>query len=171
MIIVNYVSNDLRKFVAGSGPTPAPFMLIGEAPGREEDETGLPFVGRSGKLLVSALMNAGIYREEVYITNTYKYRPPDNRKPTREEIESHSAFLHSELRLAEPKIIVLLGNTALEAFSGFKMTGVTKYRGTELGLYPPAKVFATFHPSAGLRSPTYKKLLYEDLQEIAKLLT
>src|SRR6476646_5430031 len=108
----------MTKLVQGYGPVPCDVMLIGEAPGAEEEQEGRPFVGKSGQLLQRALQDAGLSYEQVYITNVYKHRPPDNRTPTQEEIFEHWPMLVDELQAVQPKYILLMGATALFAFSG-----------------------------------------------------
>lgn len=153
--------------VYGSGPRPCDIMIIGEAPGADEDEYGLPFIGRSGKRLNSALEEAGLKRDECYVTNIYKLRPPNNRRPTPEEIQAHWPILYQELREVEPKYILLLGNTALETIT--RETGVSKFRGVNLMPALKIKVFATYHPSATFRSKVYRNAMFEDISDFANI--
>lgn len=160
------------KFVAGVGPVPSDIMLIGEAPGKNEDEQGIPFIGTAGKILNEALELADIPRDTVYITNIYKYRPPNNRKPTPEEITAHWPYLSVELAEVQPKYILLLGATALEAFTGH--TGISKWHGTRVmkhsaGFTFNKYVYATYHPAATIYNKTTKEAFVSDVKIFAKI--
>ncbi len=151
----------------GSGPTPADIMIVGEAPGFNEDAEGMPFIGASGQLLDSMLSAVGIRRQDCYVTNVAKCRPPDNDTPTRADIKlCVSAYMGEELNAVGPKFILLLGNSALQGVVG--KSGITKHRGS---VYEArgSKIFATFHPAAVLRNPRYKSLVEADLQRFARL--
>ncbi|KGG32295.1 Uracil-DNA glycosylase [Prochlorococcus marinus str. SS51] len=128
-------------------------MLIGEAPGAKEDETGIPFVGRSGKLLNILLENEGFdYEKDVFICNLLKSRPPNNRTPTRQEIQNHIPWLYQQIKLVDPLIIVLIGSSALRAILGIK-SKISDLRGTWHnwnGIY----AMPIFHPSYLLRNPS-----------------
>lgn len=150
----------------------APVMFIGEAPGKNEDETGTPFVGRAGQLLRKFLEEVGFSYEkgDFYIANTLKCRPPENRKPTREEKAACFNFLDEQIKLVNPKIIVLVGSTALESFCDDKKLTITKARG-KIFEKEGLKFFPIFHPSYLLRyhsleagSPRY--LFKKDLETI-----
>lgn len=132
--------------VPGCGPAPAEIMLVGEAPGREEDLTGKPFVGRAGRLLDAALQQAGLERSNVFITSVIKCRPPQNRKPKKKEIDQCSRYLQSQIEIVNPKIICLMGNTAAQAVLG--MQGIANLRGRIL----QNSYLVTFHPAAVLRN-------------------
>jgi uracil-DNA glycosylase family 4 len=152
----------MPNFVAGEGPKPCNGMILGEAPGAEEDRQGRPFVGASGALLEEALHNSGIGREQVYITNAYKYRPEDNRTPTEDEIAEHrEKYLWDELLDVDPKVMLLLGNVALWTVTGDK--GITSKRGewyygsavpdgATLAFANTFDVMPTWHPSYVLRN-------------------
>ncbi|MEM9205232.1 MAG: uracil-DNA glycosylase [Pseudomonadota bacterium] len=153
------------KLVFGDGNPKAKVMLIGEAPGRDEDLQGLPFVGRSGQLLDRMLAAIHKTREDVYITNILPWRPPGNRKPTPVEAEICAPFLARHVELVEPEIIVALGDTAARNLFALKI-GITKARGkwydVTIGKHA-ARGFATFHPAFLLRSPGQKRLVWQDL--------
>lgn len=151
----------------GTGPTPANIMIVGEAPGYNEDEQGEPFVGASGQYLDSILEAVGINRDECYVTNVAKCRPPENETPSRADIKMCvGAYLGEELAMVEPEFILLLGNSALQGVVG--KSGITKYRG-QVYEARGSKIFATFHPAAVLRNPRYKSLVEADLQRFARL--
>jgi uracil-DNA glycosylase len=156
-----------KNAVPGEGPLNAKIMFIGEAPGREEDKTGRPFIGRSGRLLTKLIEEkSGLKREKVFITSVIKHRPPDNRKPTREEIVACLPYLEEQIKFINPKIIILLGQTAFSAF--FLKQKLSDYRGKVAGLNR-RKFFITYHPSAGLRFQKMKKILEKDFRKIKNL--
>ena len=147
-------------------------MLIGEAPGAEEDRQGIPFVGPSGKLLERMLASIGLNRSEVYVTNTLYWRPPGNRTPTPEERNATLPFLLRQIELIGPKVLVLLGGPAAQSLLN-ETTGITRLRGRWIdfqtrdepsGLSIPA--LPTFHPAFLLRQPTQKKQAWQDLRAI-----
>jgi uracil-DNA glycosylase len=145
--------------VPGSGPSPAQIMLVGEAPGREEDLKGLPFVGRAGKLLDEALLQAGLERSEVFITSVVKCRPPENRKPKKEEINLCRPYLQAQMNLVHPRIVCLMGNTATQAVLG--MQGVTNLRGQ----IQQGRFLITYHPAAVLRNRNLMEEFVSDLKK------
>jgi uracil-DNA glycosylase family 4 len=157
---------------ADGGPH-AEVMLIGEAPGAEEDRLGRPFVGQSGKLLDKMLATIGLQRGSVYITNVIYWRPPGNRSPTQAEIAACQPFLERQIELLKPKIIVFLGGIAARGLLGVK-EGVTKLRGRRFvytatdGTRIPAMV--TFHPAFLLRQPGQKRLAWRDLLALRQVL-
>lgn len=164
-----------NKLVFSDGCYDAPVMFIGEAPGKNEDETGIPFIGRAGQLLRKFLFDVGFKSNDIYIANTIKCRPPENRKPTKEEKAACSKFLEKQIELINPKIIVLVGSTALESFVFDKKMTITKARGQifEIG---NRKFIPIFHPSYLLRyhsldegSPRY--LFKADLEMIKKIIS
>lgn len=144
-------------------------MLVGEAPGREEDLQGIPFVGRSGQLLNRILASIGLKRDDVYIANTIPWRPPGNRTPTPMETELCRPFIERQIELASPKIMVALGGPAMQVLTGVK-NGIIRTRGKWLshklqdGTAIP--VMPTFHPAYLLRTPSQKKLAWVDFLEI-----
>jgi uracil-DNA glycosylase len=155
----------LNLCFADGGPH-ADVMLIGEAPGAEEDRLGKPFVGQSGQLLDKMLATIGLHRASVYITNVIYWRPPGNRSPTQAEIAACQPFLERQIELLKPKIIVFLGGIAARGLLGVK-EGVTKLRGRRFvytaadGTRIPAMV--TFHPAFLLRQPGQKRMAWRDL--------
>lgn len=149
-----------KNTVSGEGDTNAKLFFVGESPGREEDLTGRPFIGRAGRLLTELLVSIKLKRENVFITSVLKCRPPNNRKPTAKEIEYCLPYLKKQIEIIKPKIIVLLGNTALQSLLGKEYT-VTKYHGKFIGNY-----FVTFHPAAGIRFKKYKNLLFNDFKKL-----
>jgi DNA polymerase len=144
--------------VPGSGPAPADIMLIGEAPGKEEDLTGKPFVGRAGRLLDGALVQAGLERSKVFITSVIKCRPPQNRKPKKTEIVRCRPYLQSQIEILHPKIICLMGNTAAQAVLGRQ--GIANLRGQVL----QDRYLVTFHPAAVLRNRNLMNDFVSDLK-------
>lgn len=161
------------KVVFGSGNPDADLMFVGEAPGAEEDRTGLPFVGRSGRLLDQLLAEIGITRAEVFIANVVKCRPPDNRDPARTEIEACKSYLERQVQLIEPRLVCTLGNFATKLLSG-DPAGITKVHGetkrAKLGA-SQVMIFPLFHPAAALRSPKYAAGLREDFARIPQLIS
>jgi uracil-DNA glycosylase family 4 len=161
--------------VFADGNPAARLMLIGEAPGAEEDRIGKPFVGRSGQLLDRMLAAIGIDRTSAYITNVLYWRPPGNRKPTPGEIAACLPFVQRHIVLVRPTVLVLCGGTAASTLLG-TAEGITKLRGRwfELaveGLDRPVKTIATYHPSYLLRSPERKREAWRDLLTIQEELT
>jgi DNA polymerase len=145
------LSRGRHQLVLGEGNPSATLMLIGEAPGRDEDFLGRPFVGWAGQLLSRILQEAGLRRDEVYITNVLKCRPPANRTPEPEEIITCVPFLLKQIRIIDPKVILLLGSIALKALLGSEKT-ISRMRGQEL-TYEGRVVIPTYHPAFVLRNP------------------
>ncbi len=143
--------------VPGEGPARADILLIGEAPGRDEDRAGRPFVGRAGSILDGCLKDAGIDRFRVFITNVVKCRPPENRRPKREEMEACRAYLESQIELLQPKVVILMGNAAARAV--LNAEGVAGLRGR----FFEDRFMVTFHPAAVLRNRNLKQALVSDL--------
>jgi len=160
------------KTVFGSGNADAELMFVGEAPGAEEDRQGLPFVGRAGQLLNELLVEIGLSREQVFIANVLKSRPPGNRDPQPLEIEACEPWLWEQVRLIEPRVVCTLGNFATKLLTG-SPTGITKVRGEpqvhELG-GRTVYLLPLFHPAAALRTPAVKQQLREDFATIPALL-
>ena len=148
-------------------------MLVVEAPGRQEDETGIPFVGRAGQLLDKILESQNITREkDIYICNTVKCRPPENRVPTDQEKAACRVYLDSQLQLIRPKIILLCGATAVQSFLDTKL-GITKIRGQWFDGPFGSKMMPIFHPSYLLRNHSKEPgsprwLMWQDIQEVKK---
>ena len=160
------------KTVFGAGNADAELMFVGEAPGAEEDRQGLPFVGRAGQLLSELLGEIGLSREDVFIANVLKSRPPGNRDPMPNEIEACKPYLWKQIALIQPTVIASLGNFATKLLSG-NQTGITKVRGTpqvhELG-GRTVFLFPLLHPAAALRTPAMKQTLREDFAKLPGLL-
>lgn len=154
------------KLVFGEGSPNARIMFIGEAPGREEDEQGRPFVGRSGKLLNECLKELGLKRQDVFITNIVKCRPPDNRKPLPSEVAFYKPLLLREIKIIRPVVICTLGASALESLikEPFSMT---KVRGKPLS-FEGFTLIPTFHPAYVLRNPAALDELEQDIAEVAR---
>ena len=148
-------SNEAVKVVVGKGNPNADIMMIGEAPGAKENEQEVPFVGRSGKLLKQLLINSGIKFEDVYICNVIKCRPLNNRKPNKREIELSLPWLFQQIKLVDPKIILLIGSTALQAILK-KKDGIKSLRGTWHN-WNKRLVMPVFHPAYLLRNPSKAK--------------
>lgn len=151
-----------QHVVFGEGTSDARLLCVGEAPGAVEDETGRPFVGRAGQLLDLMLLSVGLRRDEVYICNVLKCRPPANRNPQPEEISACSPFLLQQIDLIDPRVIVAFGTFAAQTLLGTRES-IGRLRGrTHLyGRYP---LVVTYHPAASLRNPGWKRPTWEDLQ-------
>jgi len=147
--------------VPGEGPVAARLLLVGEAPGRREDETGRPFVGPSGNLLTTLLADAGASKDDVFITNIVKCRPPENRKPRADEIASCHPYLAAQLAAVGPSAIVTLGATALHALVGMKVDLRSERRRRRR--FEGIPVFATYHPAAVLRNRRLASVVTKDL--------
>ena len=155
-----------KNFVFGVGNPTADIVIIGEAPGADEDEQGEPFVGRAGQLLNKILEAVKLKREEVYICNILKCRPPENRKPASDEIELCEPYLWKQLEIIHPKMILCLGLTAGQAL--LKTTAsLTNLRGT-FHDYRGVPLMVTYHPAALLRNPNWKRPCWEDVQAFRK---
>ena len=164
----------LKKFakniVFNDGNPKSQIMLVGEGPGEKEDIQGKPFVGEAGILLNKMLNAIKIKREDVYITNVVNYRPPNNRKPEISEINRYSVFLREHISIINPKILILMGSTAMEAIFGQKLK-ISKERGKWKETIINQKTYLsilTFHPAYLLRQPDQKKFSWEDLKNIRK---
>ncbi|MCH7758429.1 MAG: uracil-DNA glycosylase [Thaumarchaeota archaeon] len=153
--------------VPGKGSFNSDVMFIGEAPGRNEDLQGEPFVGVAGKKLSLALENAGISRDEVYITNTVKCRPPDNRVPSKIERDTCQEYLQKEIEIIKPKIICVLGNTAFGSILGG--TEITKFRG-KVGRKENQLYFITIHPAATIYNQGLIEVLEKDIKKLFELI-
>lgn len=153
-----------HNIVFGDGNPRAELVFVGEGPGEEEDRQGLPFVGRAGKLLTQMIEAMGLRREDVYIANVVKCRPPGNRTPEKDEIATCLPFLDRQLAVISPKVIVCLGNVAAQALLG---TGeaMLRMRGKWFD-WRGAKLLPTYHPAYLLRNPNAKSIVWEDLQKV-----
>ncbi len=152
------------QVVPGAGPAATPIMFVGEGPGQDEDLQGIPFVGRAGQLLNKILAAAEIPREDVFITNVVKCRPPQNRLPLPDEVRACRTFLEQQIQLIRPKIIVCLGSLATQTVIDSKAR-ITKVRG-QWYMRDGIRIMATFHPAALLRNPNYKRPTWEDFKLI-----
>ena len=162
-----------NKFVFGSGNPNADVMTIGEGPGADEDAQGLPFVGRAGKLLTDILKAINFERDEVYIANIVKCRPPGNRTPFPQEMDTCLPYLKKQIELIKPKLILCLGLTAAQGLLK-KKDSLTNMRGKIFELdflngIEKVKVMVTYHPAALLRNPNWKRGCWEDVQKFRKL--
>lgn len=163
-----FLAQGRTNVVPGEGNPQADLVLVGEGPGQTEDQTGRPFVGRAGELLTDILRAIGFERDQVFICNVVKCRPPQNRKPLPDEMASCSPFLEAQLALIRPKVILALGATAAEALLRSKRSladlrlKVHSYRGTPL--------VVTYHPAALLRNPNWKKPTWDDVRIARQLI-
>ena len=170
--IMNQKNCDLKKhaqnIVFSDGNPKSKIMLIGEAPGANEDQEGLPFVGRAGQLLDKMLSAIDLDRKKVYISNIINYRPPENRRPTDAEIKRYLPFISKHIEIINPKILVLLGSTAMNALIGDAIV-ISKMRGKwiekQFGSCKTS-VIITFHPAFLMRQPAQKKMAWIDLKMI-----
>ncbi len=170
--ILNIRNCSLKKsatnMVFSDGNPKSKIMLIGEAPGANEDEEGLPFVGRAGALLDKMLAAIDLNRKKVYISNIINYRPPDNRRPTEEEIKRYLPYITKHIEIINPKILVLLGSTAMNALIGNEVV-ISKMRGKWIEKKfgnCKTSVIITFHPAFLMRQPAQKKMAWVDLKMI-----
>ena len=164
------LKNNAKKIVFGDGNAESPLMIIGEGPGQKEDDAGKPFIGDAGILLNKMLTAININRKDVYITNVVNYRPPSNRKPEMKEIKKYTEFLYEHVDIVKPKILILLGSTAMEAFFGSNLK-ISKERGVWKEIIIKDNTFLTmitFHPAYLLRQADQKKYSWIDLKEIRK---
>ena len=160
------------RLVFADGNPQARIMFVGEAPGREEDIEGLPFVGRSGKLLDRMIAAIGLDRTSVYIANVIPWRPPGNRTPTPQETQICLPFIQRQIELVNPDVLVTLGNPSTQTLLSTR-EGIMKTRGRWFDYDTGTRVIraiATFHPAYLLRSPSYKRMAWQDLRAIAKAL-
>ena len=173
-VLDTQLKNKAKNLVVYDGSIDAKVMFIGEAPGRDEDIQGLPFVGKAGQLLNKMLAAINLKREEVYITNVVNWRPPDNRTPTDDEILQFLPFLQEQIDVINPDYIFLLGGVAAKAILSTPLA-LGKLRGTwheyqSLQLNKTVYTIASYHPAFLLRSPQYKKASWEDLKMLQKKL-
>ena len=162
------LKNNAKNLVFSDGNINSKIMIIGEGPGANEDMEGKPFVGRAGKLLDKMLASIKLDRTKVYISNVVNYRPPENRKPTEEEIDRYLPYLKTHIEIINPKILILLGSTALNALIGSEVV-ISKARGKwiqkKIG-ETNTWIIASFHPAFLMRQPEQKKLAWIDLKMI-----
>ena len=166
------LKRNAKNLVFGDGNINSKIMIIGEGPGANEDLEGKPFVGRAGKLLDKMLASIKLDRKKVYISNVVNFRPPENRKPSEEEIQRYLPYLIAHIEIINPKILLLLGSTALNALVGNEVV-ISKARGNwiekEIGNIK-TWVIASFHPAFLMRQPDQKKLAWIDLKMIREKL-
>lgn len=163
---------DLYKsnFVYGEGPVPCDIFLLGEAPGKEEDIWGKPFIGKAGTVLTRMLKRVSLKRSEVYITNAVKQRPPNNRTPLFQEIMLHRKFLLEEIETVKPKVLVILGKTALKALTGKDIeASISSYKYNEWYYEQNIPVIVTYHPASLLYGGDPSSMI-KDFQRIKPLL-
>ena len=152
------------QVVYGVGNPNADLMFIGEAPGRDEDLQGEPFVGRAGQLLTDIIKAMKLTRDEVYIANVIKCRPPENRNPEQDEIDACRPYIRRQIEIIQPKVIVTLGRVALQSLTE-KGYAISAVRGQWLG-YNGIKVMPTYHPAYLLRTPAAKKDVWADMKKV-----
>jgi uracil-DNA glycosylase len=162
------LSKGRTKIVFGTGSPKAQLMFVGEGPGRDEDLSGEPFVGRAGKLLTDMIKAMGLQREDVYIANIVKCRPPDNRQPEHDEVSACSPFLMRQIDVIQPKVICTLGNTPTQTLMQTTQ-GISRFRG-EWFEFRNAKLMPTYHPAYLLRNPAAKADVWKDLQKVMAVL-
>jgi uracil-DNA glycosylase len=162
------LSKGRTKIVFGTGNPNAELMFVGEGPGRDEDLSGEPFVGRAGKLLTDMIKAMGLQREDVYIANIVKCRPPENRQPEHDEVEACSPFLMRQIDVIKPKVICTLGNTPTQTLLQTTQ-GISKFRG-EWFEFRNTKLLPTYHPAYLLRNPAAKTEVWKDLQKVMGVL-
>ncbi len=164
------LKKNASKIVFGDGDYKSKIMIVGEGPGQKEDQEGKPFVGDAGILLNKMLKSINIDRKKIYITNVVNFRPPNNRKPEPSEISKYSNFLRKHIAIIDPKILILMGSTAMESLFGSNIK-ITKERGSWKDIIINNKTYLcmiTFHPAYLLRQPENKKFSWTDLKEIRK---
>ena len=162
------LANNRTHAVPGEGDYNAVVMLVGEGPGFEEDRQGRPFVGASGRFLTETLQANGIRRQDVYITNVVKCRPPDNRDPLPDELEACSAYLDAQVELVNPRIIVTLGRFSMRRWFG--EVGITRVHGQIRNIGRGRVALAMFHPAAALRNPQWRIDFERDMQKLPPLI-
>ncbi|MHB8231909.1 MAG: uracil-DNA glycosylase [bacterium] len=162
------LSKTRKNIVFGEGSPESSLMFIGEAPGAEEDNTGRPFVGKAGQLLTKIIESINLKREDVYIANIIKCRPPENRNPMEDEIAACASFLKEQISVIKPKIICTLGKFSTEFIIGEGKGAISSVRGKEFD-YEGITVIPTYHPSYLLRNPGAKKETWEDMKKIRDL--
>ena len=164
------LSETRTNVVFGVGDPEASLMLVGEAPGKNEDLEGEPFVGAAGQLLDELLSGIGVARQDVYIANVLKCRPPGNRDPKEDEIDSCKGYLREQIRMIRPDVVVTLGNFATKLLLPTEM-GITRMRGRRIDWWLGATLIPTFHPAAALRGrPQVREEMAEDFALVAKVL-
>jgi uracil-DNA glycosylase family 4 len=161
------ICEQATNLVPGEGSATAKVMIVGEAPGAKEDETGRPFVGGAGRLLDELLAEAGLERGDVFITNVVKARPPGNRDPKADEVAHHLPWLEAQLDVIRPELLVPLGRHALKRFA--PDTTITKAHGRVVE-HDGRTLFPMYHPAAALRNPKLRETLHEDARALREAL-
>ena len=164
------LKNNSKNLILGNGNIDSPLMLIGEAPGKMEDDTGLLFQGEVGDLLNKMLLAINIKREDIYLTYSVNFRPPEDRKPTAQEVKRYSIFLKEHISIINPEILFILGSTAMEAITGTN-NKVSNERGQWKEIILKNKTFPfiiSFNPSYLIRFPENKKFSWDDLKKLKK---
>ncbi|MFB6088453.1 MAG: uracil-DNA glycosylase family protein [Candidatus Aenigmatarchaeota archaeon] len=154
---------NVTNYVPGEGPSDADLMFIGEAPGKYEDESGRPFVGKAGELLTKFLEKASIDREDVFITSVLKCRPPNNRNPQREEIKSCKPYLERQIEIIEPSVIIPMGNFALKTL--LNKNSITKHRG-KVFRKDGVRYIPTYHPAAAVYNANLENTIVKNFKKI-----
>lgn len=162
------LSRDRRQVVFGRGSGAAELVVVGEAPGREEDRTGLPFVGPAGQMLDLLLLSVGFHRESVYICNVIKCRPPNNRDPQPDEVATCAPYLHGQLDAIRPRVLLAVGKFAAQTLSGSEAS-IGQLRG-RVHEYRGVPLVATYHPAYLLRSPHATRKTWQDLQLLRQVM-
>ena len=163
------LSESRNRIVMGEGNPASGILLVGEGPGRNEDETGRPFVGRAGQLLDKILAAIDLNRDHVYITNVVKCRPPNNRTPSDAEIATCYWILEEQVRIMRPGVICALGAPAARTLTGMKR-GIGQLRGSTHRSFGDIPIMVTYHPAALLRSPALKRPVWEDMKNLRSLM-
>ncbi len=158
-----------KNFVFGMGNPAADVVFVGEAPGRDEDEKGVPFVGRAGQLLDKMLFAIGLKRQDIFIANVLKCRPPNNRDPLPDEVVQCEPYLQRQLDLIKPRILVALGRVSAQVL--LKQHESLSNLRREVRSYSGIPLIVTYHPAALLRNPQWKRNAWEDLKQLRRLLT
>ncbi len=161
-----HLANQATQLVFGSGNEQADIVFIGEAPGKKEDETGLPFVGASGKFLDELLGSVNLSRDDIYITNIVKYRPPNNRDPSMEEKAAFLPYLMRQLELIQPKVIVTLGRHSMEQF--LPQAKIGESHGKEVKLNNNFILLPLYHPAAAIYNRKLRQVLFDDIKMLEK---
>ncbi len=161
------ICEEARHLVPGEGNPDADVVIVGEAPGRSEDEVGKPFVGAAGKLLDTLLADAGLERADVFITNVVKARPPGNRDPKADEVAHHFPWLEQQLALIQPRFLVTLGRHALHRFA--PDAKISAVHGTVIET-PARTLFPLYHPAAALHNPSLRGTLHDDARALGEAL-
>ncbi len=160
-----WLHKERTKTVSGEGPVDADIMLIGEGPGKQEDQEGRPFAGRAGELLEELFAAVGLSREEVFITSVVKCRPPNNRPPKKDEIQTCNPYLQRQIKVIQPRVIGTLGNHAAENLLG--KAGIGRLHGQKYE-YEGYVLIPLYHPAAGLYYPALKAEMIEDMKRLVK---